>query len=95
MTLVVLEAVAKSECVDQLEALFKGAVPDTRAYDGCQQITVSINENGRTFLIVSQWDSKQHYRNYHTWRTGTGVLERLANLLESGPSIRVFDVVDT
>jgi len=38
MTLVVLEAVAKSECVDQLEALFKGAVPDTRAYDGCQQI---------------------------------------------------------
>ena len=94
MPLVILEAVAKSECVDQVVQLLKANLPETRAYDGCQYITCFLNEDGKTFVFVEHWDSKAHYEKYLAWRAETGLLAELVSLFETEPSIRYFETVD-
>lgn len=39
-TVVMLEIQIKPECVDEVKALLKEALPDTRAYAGCQGIDI-------------------------------------------------------
>ena len=94
MSLVLFEVVAKPECVDQLKEMAKEAFPDTRAYEGCQGIGAFLNEDGRTFVFVEHWDSKEHYEKYLAWRTETGVIAQLVSLLEAVPSIRYFETVE-
>ena len=94
MTLVLLEVVAKSECVEQLKDMVKKIFPDTRAYEGCQGVTAFLNDDGRTFVMVEHWDSKEHYEKYLAWRTETGVLAKLVSLIEGAPSIRYFETVE-
>ena len=94
MTLVILEGVAKPECVEEVKAMVKSRFPETRAFDGCQGITAFLNDDGRTFAFVEHWDTKGHYEKYLAWRTETGVLAELAGLFEAQPSIRYFDAVD-
>ena len=97
MTLVILEVVAKPECVDSMKEMLKTALPDTRSYDGCQDVTVFLNEDGRTFVLVERWDSKEHYEKYLEWRTdpGAGVtsLDDLGSMIAEEPSIRYWEPV--
>ncbi len=93
--LVLLEAKAKPEAVDGLKELFRKRLDETRTYDGCQGITAHTNtEDGRTFVLVEHWESKEHYERYLAWRTETGVLAQLTALLDGAPSIRYFDPLD-
>ena len=93
-TLVQLEANAKPECVQDLIDLLRQRLPETRAYDGCQEITAYLNDDGHTFVFVEQWDSKEHYDKYLAWRDETGVLAELVALLQEAPDIRFFEPVD-
>ena len=93
-TLVQLEAKAKPEHVQDVIDLLKQRLPETRAYDGCQEITIYLNEDGHTFVFTEQWDSKSHYEKYLAWREETGVLADLVALLEGPPDIRFFEAVD-
>ena len=94
-TLVMVEAIAKAESVHESEKFLKRHVPDTRSYEGCQDITAYINEDGKTIVMVEHWDSKAHYEKYLAWREETGVLSDFGALLEGAPMIRFFDVLDT
>ncbi len=93
-TLVTLEGIAKAESVRELEDFLKRILPDTRSYDGCQDITFYLNEDGRTFVAVEHWDSKEHYQRYLAWRDETGVLAALGAMLNGEPTIRFFDPID-
>jgi len=44
--LVIFEAIAKAESVHESENFLKRHIPDTRSYEGCQDITAYINEDG-------------------------------------------------
>ena len=94
MTMVLLEIAAKPESVESLKDIFKVRLPETRAYEGCQSITVFLNDDGRTFVGVEHWDSREHYDKYLAWRTETGVMAEVESLLDAEPSIRYFDTVD-
>ncbi len=93
-TLVTLEGIAKAESVQELKDFMKRHLPDTRSYDGCQDITAYLNEDGRTMVAVEHWDSKEHYQKYLAWREETGVLADLAAMLDGEPTIRFFDPID-
>ncbi|SVC14719.1 uncharacterized protein METZ01_LOCUS267573 [marine metagenome] len=98
MTLVLFEIVVKSECVDQFKGLLEAELPNTRAYDGCQHVTPFLDEDGRTFVLVEHWDSKEHYEKYMEWRAAPGPgfasLGDLASLIEGDPSIRYFEALE-
>ncbi len=93
-TLVILEAIAKTESVRELEDFLKRHLPDTRSYDGCQEITSYLNEDGKNVVIVDQWDSKEDYQKYLAWREETGVIADLGAMLDREPTIRFFDAID-
>ncbi len=93
-TLVIFEAIAKAESVRELEDFVQRHLPDTRSYDGCQDITGYLNEDGRTIVMVEHWNSKEDYQKYLAWREETGVLADLGAMLDGEPTIRFFDAID-
>ena len=95
MTLVIFEIEAKEGGVDELKAALKGALPDTRAYPGCQELSVFADPDGKTFMIVERWDSKEAYEEYLAWRADPGPgfasLAVLASLIVGEPTIRYLE----
>jgi len=98
MTMVLFEIVLKSECVDQFKGVMEVELPNTRSYEGCQQVTPFLHEDGRTCVLVEQSESKHHFEKYLEWRAAPGPgfasLEDLANLIDGDPSIRYFEALE-
>ncbi len=92
--LVQLEANAKPECVSKMSGALAGLFPETRAYDGCIDITAYLNEDGHTFIFVEHWETKEQYGKYLAWREETGVLATLGSFLQEPPTIRYFEAVE-
>ncbi len=94
-TTVFLEAKAKPGQVDELLALLREVLPDTRRYDGCLSLVTFRNQDEpETVLLVGEWESKGHYERYLSWREETGVFGRFAAILDGDPSLRFFDRTD-
>ena len=92
--LMLLEATAKGERVSELKRLLKERVPETRAFDGCQDSTAYLSvDDGRTVLIVDHWDSKEAYQKYMAWRAETGTRAQLSGMLEGTPKVRYFEAI--
>ena len=73
---VVLE-IAQDGVAEFLEVMAE-AVPDTRAFDGCQHFSVLVdNANPQRVVFYSIWDSKEHQQAYSGWRAETGFREIL------------------
>ena len=90
-TAVMLEIQIKPECVDEVKAFLKKALPDTRAYTGCQGIDIYGNLDESTNLVFyERWDTRDHYQKYLSWREETGVLNELGAKLTGPPSIRYY-----
>jgi quinol monooxygenase YgiN len=70
------------------------AKPNSREYDGCQNITTHLSDDGVSVVLVEHWDSKEHYDKYLAWREETGVMDVLGAMLEGQPSIRFFTTID-
>ena len=93
--LVLLEVKVKPESINDMKSLLKEVLPDTRAHDGCQGVTVYGNlDDSNNLVLVEHWDSRDHYGKYLAWRTERGDLERLVSMLAEEPSIRYFERVD-
>ena len=92
---VLLELKAKSGTGDALAGVFKQILPDTRAFEGCNGVTVLQNEDDSdTLVLVEEWDTKQHHEKYMGWRTETGLVDQLVAAIEGPPSIRYFGTAD-
>jgi quinol monooxygenase YgiN len=94
-TVVLLEIQVKPEAVDEMKALLKKILPDTRAYEGCQGLDLygNLYDTGN-LVFYERWDSRQHYEKYLAWRTETGVADQLVAMLAASPSIGYFERVD-
>jgi quinol monooxygenase YgiN len=94
-TIVLLELHAKPGAANEVKALLKELLPDTRAYAGCQGIDIYSNSDDENNLVFyERWDSRAHYDKYLAWRTETGVVNQLGAKLAAPPSIRYFERVD-
>ena len=92
---VLLEGVLKDGLVDEFVKICKGAYPVTRAYDGCQGISLTLNvDNKRNFVMTELWDSKEPYEKYLAFRTEDGTVGAITEMCGEGPSIRIFDITD-
>jgi len=92
---VMLEIQSKPESIDELKTTLKAILPDTRAYDGCENVQVTTNQDDALNLIlVETWESRQHYETYLGWRDERGDLEALGKMLSQAPNIRYYDTLD-
>ncbi len=89
---VILEFSVKEDCMDNFQTWMREILPDTRGYDGCVSLSVTQNQDDVSAItIIEQWDSRQHYENYLQWRTDTGVLNDLLEMIDGEPSFRFFN----
>ena len=92
---VLLEVKAKPGTGNDLVAVFKSALPETRAYEGCIGIdTLQSSDDPDNLLLVEVWETRGHYEKYLAWRQETGVFDQLTQALAGPPSIRYFDLTD-
>ncbi|GMR21744.1 MAG: hypothetical protein BMS9Abin37_0059 [Acidobacteriota bacterium] len=92
MVTVIVEGTVKNS--DEFDALMGSILADTRAYDGCESITVQRNlDASANVMLIEQWETRAHYDKYLAWRKETGVLGKIVELLEGAPSIRFYSDV--
>ena len=66
-------------------------LPDTRAFEGCQDLKVYVEGDGEAIVFIEYWDSVEHYQRYLNWRTETGVLAELVEMLDEPLVIRMAE----
>ena len=92
---VLLELKVKPGTGDKVIATMKSILPDTRSYDGNIGVDVIRNQDDQDVLVlVEEWESKATYEKYLAWRTETGTIDTLMEVVAEPPSIRYFDPTD-
>lgn len=92
---VTLELTATDGKADEMIAVFKAILPDTRARKGCEFVTVHRDQaNPNQVLLVERWATREDDDAYRAWRAGDGAVKGLAGLVAAAPVIRYFDDVD-
>ena len=72
---VLLSGTLKDGLVEQFKEICAGAFHVTRAFDGCQNINLTLNvENPHKYVLTEVWDSKEHYEKYLAFRTEDGTV---------------------
>jgi quinol monooxygenase YgiN len=93
--IVLVEMQVKPEAVNELKALLKQTLPDTRAYAGCQGIDIygNVDDTGN-LVFYERWETRDHYQRYVAWRMESGSLDKLTSKLTGPPKIRYYDRLD-
>lgn len=91
---VFLELHLKPEVVDAVKGGFGETLLATRAFEGCEDITVlQSQDDPNTLVLVEQWATREHYEAYLRWRTERGEMEGMNTISTEPYQIRYFDYV--
>ena len=85
---------AQAGKLEELKNLFREALVDTRAFDGCISIEVYVEEGTETIHLVEDWESKAHQQRYQAWRDETGIAETVGPFLAGEPRFNYFEKQD-
>lgn len=89
---VILEFKAKKDSIEGIRSFLREILPDTRGYEGCVGLNITQNQDDPTaFAVVEQWDTRKKYEAYLQWRVDSGVMNKLAEMMDGEPSIRFFN----
>ena len=92
---VLLSGTLKDGLVEQFTEICSEAFHVTRAFDGCQNINLTLNvENPHKYVLTEVWDSKKHYEKYLAFRTEDGTVGAISDMSVDGPNIDIFDITD-
>ena len=92
---VLLSGTLKDGLVEQFTEICSEAFHVTRAFDGCQNINLTLNvENPHKYVLTEVWDSKKHYEKYLAFRTEDGTVGAIGDMSLDGPNIDIFDITD-
>ena len=83
-SLVIATFPAQAGKLEELKQLFRDALVDTRAFDGCISIDVHVEKDTETIHLIEYWESLDHYEAYLHWRIENGLAELLNPILEGG-----------
>lgn len=93
--MIILDAKLKDDKIQEAKNLFTELLPDTRGFEGCEEIKMILNEEDSTnMVLVEKWASKSHYEKYHHWREEKGDLDRIRELLDGRPGRRFFEIIN-
>ena len=92
---VLLSGTLKDGLVEQFTEICSEAFHVTRAFDGCQNINLTLHvENPHKFVLTEVWGSKEHYEKYAAFRVEDGTVAAIGNMCADGPNIDIFDITD-
>ncbi len=92
---VLLSGTLKDGLVEKFKEICAGAFHVTRAFDGCQNINLTLNvENPHKYVLTEVWDSKEHYEKYLAFRTEDGTVGAIGDMSVDGPNIDIFNITD-
>ena len=92
--LAMMDIKVKPESLEELKAFLRAELGHTRAYDGCQGLTVHSNlVDPNNLVFVGSWESKDHFDKYLAWRQERGDLAKLGAMLAADPNMRQFEIV--
>ena len=64
----------------------KEMLPDTRAFQGCEDIHVVQNMDAPdTVILIEKWAARSDHEAYMAWRTETGALAAMAEVMAEPP----------
>lgn len=91
---VFLELHLKPEVVDAVKGGFGKTLLDTRAFEGCEEISVLQSQDDPCKLvIVEQWATREHYEAYLKWRTDRGDMDGMTAISTEPYQVHYFDFV--
>ncbi len=86
------EFFVKPEKSEEFLGMLKAALPDTRAYEGCELVETHVNQDdpGHVFLI-EKWQERANHESYLGWRMETGMMGLLEPYVTAPPKFGYFD----
>ena len=92
---VILELEIKPEFSADFERGIQQAFPETRAFPGCISVHACHHDSRpNTYIFLEHWRAKADYESYIKWRTETGFMQRMQDILVSPPVPRMLQVVE-
>jgi len=68
--------------------ILKGALPDTRAFEGCELIEIYTDEdNPDRVLLYEKWATRENHGAYMAWRGENGMADMLGPFMSGMPEI--------
>jgi quinol monooxygenase YgiN len=93
---IITEFKAKDGRADDLIALLMKLLPESLEHGGAEEICIRQNQDDPNDIISAQrWASREVYLSYRSWRSETGVTERIGATLRAPIVVRFFNDVPT
>ncbi|MAI69288.1 MAG: antibiotic biosynthesis monooxygenase [Rhodobiaceae bacterium] len=92
--MVTVEFKLKPDAAEGFLEAMKSTLPDTRAFEGCQEVKTYYESETQSLLLVELWDSAEHQQTYLGWRVETGMMEAIGDALAGAPVFRTFEIRD-
>lgn len=85
---VLFDFTVKPEVLEEMKTAMKGSLAETRAYDGCEGVHVEQDlDNENRIVMIEHWASKEHHEKYFAWRTETGFVGKMMELVTGPPVV--------
>jgi quinol monooxygenase YgiN len=79
---IVVQGRSKDDDPAGFMAYISTLVPQTRAFDGCEDISFHRKiDDPSAFMLLETWTSQAHYDTYVAWRKQRGELQQLFEYL--------------
>lgn len=86
------EFFVKPEKVEEFLAMMAKALPDTRAYEGCEGVDTYHNQDDPgQVLLVERWAERSNHESYLGWRMETNMMDALGPFISAPPKFAYFD----
>ena len=83
------------ERLDEFLEILKETAPGTRSFDGCVSFDIWVDtDTAGNVLFYEIWESRAQQEKYLAWRTETGLIEAVGELLAAPPVISYYDKFD-
>ena len=92
---VILNLKVSAQNREELLSVFTAILPDTRAYQGCQSVVVTTNEDDvHNIVLLEKWDSRSDHESYMDWRVERGDIDKLVALLIEPPAVSYLETIN-
>lgn len=89
---IVLELNAGQNKLETLLKTLQTILPDTRCYEGCNQVIVLTNQDDPyNIILLENWENREKYEKYLRWREERGDLDALGEMLSQPASLKLYN----